>query len=345
MRLFLAITTSIMASMLFLTASAQEPVVRIGQGVPTLSFLPPLAARALDSFKDQGLRLEFAAIRGGDPAALAALDSGDIDFAATGSDTALEAIVKGQPFQIIYSLMSQVTLELVLSRDFLKRVSVGPTDLLPRRISALRQATLGVSAIGGTQDRAARWLAAHGGLDPQHDVKIAQIGPPPAIQAALDHGQIDGFVLSPPEGELSEQQGSGQVLIRLGAEFPDLHALPYLVLVAKVPLSEKRHDLAVKTARALQAASQRTLEDGAGVARTIQEKFYPKLTPDLILAGINAMRDGIADGGRMSQAQIEHLLRFTTAAGASLGSLSSGAGSNAFWTNDIVAAALQAKRP
>jgi len=109
MRLIAAVIASIVASTLGVPASAQETVVRIGQGVPTLSFLPPLAARALDTFKDQGLRLEFVSIRGGDPATLAALDAGDIDFAATGSDTALEAIVKGQPFQIVYSLMSQVT--------------------------------------------------------------------------------------------------------------------------------------------------------------------------------------------------------------------------------------------
>lgn len=344
MRLIAAVIASIVASTLGVPASAQETVVRIGQGVPTLSFLPPLAARALDTFKDQGLRLEFVSIRGGDPATLAALDAGDIDFAATGSDTALEAIVKGQPFQIVYSLMSQVTLDLVVSHDLLKRTGVTPTDPLARRLSVLKGATIGVSAVGGTQDRAARWLAAQGGLNPQTGLKVVQIGPPPAIQAALDHGQIDGFVLSPPEGALSEQNGSGQVLIRMGTEFANLHSLPYLVLVAKKPMSAKQRELAVRTARALQSASQRTFKDPAAVGGLIQQKFYPKLKPDLIIAGITAMRDGIAANGQLNQTMIGHLLTFTTATGGELGRLTaSSSGPNAFWTNSIVAAALKPK--
>ncbi len=48
-------------------AAAQPASVRIGQAVPTMSFLPILAARALGSFDAQQLKLEFTQIRGGDP--------------------------------------------------------------------------------------------------------------------------------------------------------------------------------------------------------------------------------------------------------------------------------------
>ena len=109
----------LMLLLLAAPAHAQDRVVRIGQAVPTLSFLPLWAARALGTFEEEGVRLQFVSIRGGDPTALAALDSGDIDFAAVGSDTALEAIAKGQPFQFVYSLMSQVSLELTDSNKYL----------------------------------------------------------------------------------------------------------------------------------------------------------------------------------------------------------------------------------
>ena len=52
---------------------------------------------------------------GGDASALAALDSGDIDLAAVGSEAVLRAAAKGQPFEIVYTLMSKVTLQLVVS--------------------------------------------------------------------------------------------------------------------------------------------------------------------------------------------------------------------------------------
>jgi NitT/TauT family transport system substrate-binding protein len=312
-------------------AEADSATVRIGQGVPTVSFLPLLAARALGSFNAQGLELQFAAIRGGDPTTLAALDSGDIDFAAVGSDTALEAIAKGQPFQLIYSLMSEVSLELVASNDLLRRTGVGPASPLAKRIEALKDATIGVSAVGGAQDRTARWLAAQGGLNPQHDLKIAMIGPPSAIHAALEQGQIDAFLLSPPEGTLTERANAGQVLIRLGAEFPELRRLPFLVLVAKTPMSDDGRKLAVSTARALQAASRATLADPDAVSEQIRQKFYSQLAPDVMRGAIESLRDGIAGLGALSEPQIETALRF---AGSAAGKPKQGA-----WTNTIVEAA------
>src|SRR5262249_52486874 len=159
--------------------------------------------------------LKFTLIRGGDPAALAALDAGDVDFAAVGSDTALAAIAKGQPLLLVYSLMSQVTLELVMSNKFLERTGATPNDPLQARIKALKNASIGGSAIGGAEDRGARWLVSQGGLDRQNDIKIALIGPPPAIHAAFDHGQIDGFILSPPDGKVAEQSGTGKVYLRV----------------------------------------------------------------------------------------------------------------------------------
>jgi ABC-type nitrate/sulfonate/bicarbonate transport system substrate-binding protein len=325
-------------------AWSQQAPVRIGQAVPTMSFLPILAARTLDTFKDEQLALDFALIRGGDPAALAALDSDNIDFAAVGSDTALAAIAKGQPFELVYSLMSQVTLELVVSNDFLKRVHVGPDAPLQQRIKALANATIGVSAVRGAQDRAVRWLIGKGGLDPQNDIKIALIGPPPAIHAALDHGQIDGFMLSPPEGALTEKSGTGKVFIRVGKEFPELAHVPYLVLVAKKPMNAAQRTLAVKTARALQAASRSVLADPHRAAAAIQAKFYPKLAAEMVLSAIEAMSPGIRDGGKMRPDGISELLKFTIESGEALAKpLEARAGPQGFWTNDIVDAAARGR--
>ncbi len=325
-------------------AVAQQTVVRLGQAVPTMSFLTVLAARALGTFKDQQLELGFAMIRGGDPAALAALDAGDIDFAAVGSDTALAAIAKGQPFQVIYSLMSQVTLELVVSNAFLKRTGTTPDDPLQTRIKALKNAIIGVSAIGGAQDRGARWLVSQGGLDRQNDIKIALIGPPPAIQAALDHGQIDGFILSPPEGRVAAENGAGKTYLRVDKEFSWLDNVPFLVLVAKTPLDAKQRDLAVRTARALQVASRLVLKDQKHAAAEIQRQFYPQLREEVVLSAIEAMSPGLMGDGKMTPETISRLLRFTTESAGGLSKpLDPNPGPNAFWTNAIVESALGGK--
>src|SRR5258708_20490897 len=101
-----ALTLAATLSLLPTFASAQA-TVRIAQGVASLSFLPVWGARALNTFAAEGLTATVLMSPGGDPAALAALDAGDADLAAVGPEPALRAVAKGQPFQVVYNLMSQ----------------------------------------------------------------------------------------------------------------------------------------------------------------------------------------------------------------------------------------------
>ncbi|MBB5047945.1 ABC-type nitrate/sulfonate/bicarbonate transport system substrate-binding protein [Rhodopseudomonas rhenobacensis] len=317
-------------------ASAQQPV-RIGQGVSTLSFLPLWAARALNTFAPEGLNATGVMMPGGDSAALAALDSGDIDLAAVGSETVLRAAAKGQPFEIVYTLMSKVTLQLVVSPAFLEAAKVKADDPLPKRLAALKGAVIGVAAIGGTQETAARWLAGKGGLDPKADIKVAQVGNPVALQAALENKRIDAFVLSPPEGYLASKSGSGVVLVSLGDDFPLLADQPYLVLAAKKPIDAKTSELIVKTARALQAASVALVDKPEPTALAIQKQFFAKADPDSIVAAITAMRSGVASGGQLDAKSFQNLLTFSKEVGTNFGKeFDAAASENDLWTNQYV---------
>jgi len=327
--------TLVLAAWCFGPAASAQDKIRIGQATPALSFLPIMASRAFDSFKAEGMELEWAAISGGDPRVLAALDSGDIDLAAVGGETALQAMVKGQPYVFVYSLMSQMTLDLVVSNDFLQKHGITPSDPLPKRLTALKGATIGVSAIGGTQDRAARWLAGKGGLDPKQDINAALIGSPPAIQAALDNKRIDGFVLSPPEGQITEDAKTGRILVRLGSEFPELGQFYSLVLVAKTPLDEAKKKLITRTIHVLQTASAKVLADPNGSADLIQKKLYPKIKPEIIKAALEDLTGGIKQGGRFAPESMAPFLKLTSGFGIELG----GNPGNGFWTNEFVDAA------
>jgi ABC-type nitrate/sulfonate/bicarbonate transport system substrate-binding protein len=322
---------------LLVTPALAQEKVRIGQATAALSFTPIWAARALETFKAQGLDLQWSTIAGGDPTTLAALDSGDIDFAAVGSETALQAIAKGQPFELVYSLMSTMTLELVVSNEFLARTGVSPSDPLDKRIKALKGALIGVSAVRGAQDRVARWLIQQGGLDPMADLKVANIGAPAAIRAALENKQIDGFVLSPPEGVLTEQSKAGKILIRLGSEFPELQTLHFLVLVAKKPVDGAKRDLALRTMRSLTMGGVSTLVDTPAVAGQIQSKFFPKVEPEIIAAAIASMKPGLARGGRFTAPEIAALLKFTADTGGAMEKqLDAVQGEGQFWTNEFI---------
>lgn len=317
-------------------AEAQQ-AVRIGLGAPTLSFLPIWSARALDTFKPLGLAATVAALPGGDASALAALDAGDIDLAAVGPDSMLRAAAKGQPFEIVYSLMSKVTLQLVVSKDFLERAGVTPTDPLPKRLAALKGATFGATALAGAQEAAARWLAGQGGLDPKKDIKVAQVGNPVAIQAALEAKRIDAFVLSPPEGFLAEKAGTGVVLISMGDEFPLLARQPYLVLVAKKPISPATADLIGKTVQAMQTASAAVLDRPAETAEAIQKQFFAKADPSAIASAVKSMSNGVADQGRIDVDGMKNALTFNKEVGNNFGKeFDAVATKDELWTNRFV---------
>lgn len=305
-----------------------RPRIRIGQATPAISFLPLMAARALGSFAAEGLDLEWAAIPGGDPTTLAALDSGDLDLAAVGSETVLAAIAKGLPFQIVASMMSKVSLELVVSPAFLKRTGVAPSDPLATRLAALKDAVVGVSAIGGTQDRAVRWLATQGGLNAKTGLQISNVGAPAALQAALENGRIEAFVLSPPEGLVAEDSGAGKVLIRIGDAFPQLRNVPSLVLVAKTPVANPA--LVASALRAMAAAAAQVTADPRAVGLAIHKALFARAKQGLIVAAVESLKDGVADGGRLREDGMAALIRFASETGGEpIRNLAAGM----FWTN------------
>ena len=320
-------------------ALAQQ-AVRIGLGAPTLSFLPIWSARALDTFKPQGLTATVVALPGGDPSALAALDAGDIELAAVGPDAMLRAVAKGQPFEIVYSLMSKVTLQLVVSPELQERTGVKPSDPLAKRLAAMKGALVGTTALAGAQEIAARWLAAKGGLDPKNDVKVAQVGNPTAIQAALEAKRIDAFVLSPPEGYLAEKSGTGTVLVSLGDDFPLLASQPYLVLVAKKPIGPATADLITRTAKALQQASAAAVSKPDETADAIQKQFFAKADPQAIATALKIMRSGVANGGKIDAQGMQNALTFAQETGTNFGKeFDAKASEGDLWTNHFVNAA------
>lgn len=322
-----------------IAAAATRPVraagiVRIGQATASLSFLPLWSARAMGSFAAENLDLDWAAIPGGDPAALAALDSGDLDLAAVGADTLLAAMAKGLPFQAVGTLMDRVTLDLVASADFMAKRKIAPGDPLPQRLRALGGAIIGVGAVGGAQDRAVRWLAKRGGLDPK-SMQVALVGGPPALQAALQNGRIDAFVLSPPEGQIAEAGGYGRRLIGMADDFAELRDVPFLLLAAKMPVADPSR--IVGTLRALAAADTALLAAPDKVADAIQAKFFSKIDRTIIRAGVAALKPGIAAKGNFGPGGAQAMLDFAKQSGVAVGDLTA----DRLVTNTFIDAALR----
>jgi NitT/TauT family transport system substrate-binding protein len=125
--------------------------------------LPFRIAMAKGFFKDQGLTVEPIFVRGG-PTALAALISGDADFASVGGAQApIRSRAKGLDVYIIASLSNYTNYTLLGSKE-------------TRTVEDLRGKIIGVTGAGAFSDFAIRIYLKRNNLDPDKDATLRAIG-------------------------------------------------------------------------------------------------------------------------------------------------------------------------
>jgi NitT/TauT family transport system substrate-binding protein len=128
-------------------------------------------------FKDQGLTVEPIFVRGG-PTALAALISGDVDFASVGGAQApIRSRAKGLDVHIIASQSNYTNYTLLGSKE-------------TRNVEELRGKIIGVTGAGAFSDFAIRIYLKRNNLDPDKDVTLRAIGGTALRAIALERGLI-----------------------------------------------------------------------------------------------------------------------------------------------------------
>ena len=139
--------------------------------------LPFRIAIAKGFFKDQGLAVEPIFVRGG-PTALAALISGDVDFASIGgAQAAIRSRAKGLDVRIIASQSNYTNYTLLGSKQ-------------ARSVEELRGKIIGVTGAGAFSDFAMRIYLKRNNLDPDKDVVLRAIGGTALRAIALEKGLI-----------------------------------------------------------------------------------------------------------------------------------------------------------
>jgi len=139
--------------------------------------LPFRVAISKGFFKDQGLTVEPIFVRGG-PTALAALISGDVDFASVGGAQApIRSRAKGLDIHIIASQSNYTNYTLLGSKE-------------AKTIEELRGKIIGVTGAGTFSDFAIRIYLKRNNLDPDKDVTLRAIGGTAVRAIALEKGLI-----------------------------------------------------------------------------------------------------------------------------------------------------------
>lgn len=242
------------------------------------SELPFRTALARGFFKAQGLEIQPIFVRGG-PSAMAALVSGEVDFAEIGGAQAvMRSRSRGLDVSIIASISNATNYQLVGIKSV-------------RTIEELRGKILGVTGAGAFSDFAMRTFLRRRGIDPNKDVTLRAIGGSALRAGALEKGLVAAAPFAPEDTVR---------LMRLGlpmlANLSDTLNIPQSIVatrqevVDKFPDTTKRYLKALilgiqfvkgNKAEAIRAGYEGGLQGEPDIVSQAYDLYAPALTADL----------------------------------------------------------------
>jgi ABC-type nitrate/sulfonate/bicarbonate transport system substrate-binding protein len=254
------------------------------------SEIPFRAALARGYFKQQGLTVEPILIRGG-PAAIAALVSGEVDFAAIGGAQAVfRSRARGLDISIV-GCTSGTTNYIMLG------------DKRTRTIEDLRGKLIGVTGAGTYSEFAVKAFLRKYSINPDKDVTLRAIGGTVLRAAAIEKGIIAAAPFSPEDAvrlikagysvisNLSESLGIPQNIIVTRNEvlekFPEMSKRVLKAYIQGMQLAKHNKK------EALKAGYESGLSGEAEVVSTAYDLYAPGLMADLsiVTAGLQQMLD------------------------------------------------------
>jgi ABC-type nitrate/sulfonate/bicarbonate transport system substrate-binding protein len=252
--------------------------------------LPFRVTFARGFFKQQGLQVEPILIRGG-PAAIAALASGEVDFAGIGGAQAVfRSRARGLDVTII-GCTSSTTNYLLLGHNKI------------RTVEDLKGKIIGITGAGSFSDFAVRAFLKKHNINPDKDVFLRTIGDTPLRAAAIEKGIIAAAPFGSEEGVRLLKAGYSLI-----SNFSESLGVPQNVLVTRNEVLEKFPDTSRRTLKAyiqgmqiakfnkkdaIKAGYESGLTGDPEVVSESWDLYSPGLTGDLSIAtaGLQQMLD------------------------------------------------------
>ena len=252
--------------------------------------LPFRVTIARGLFKQQGLQVEPIVIRGG-PAAIAALASGEVDFAGIGGAQAVfRSRARGLDLTII-GCTSSTTNYLLLGHKNI------------RIVEDLKGKIIGTTGAGSFSDFAVRTFLKKHNINPDKDVFLRSIGDTPLRAAAIEKGIIAAAPFGSEEAVRLLKAGYSLI-----SNFSESLGVPQNVLVTRSEVLEKLPETSKRTLKAyiqgmqiakfnkkdaIKAGYESGLTGDPEVVNASWDLYSPGLTGDLSIAaaGLQQMLD------------------------------------------------------
>lgn len=267
----------------------------MGGGFTSLSWAPLVVANRKGFARELGLELDLTEVPG-DAAQLAALRSGEIDFAGPKASTAIEYKVQLADAMSVYAMVKQFTMHTVVSKSFMASRGIDPQAGLQERVRKLKGITLGAPSLGGATETYSRWVLTRSGLS-NDDISVVKVGGGSALVAAMENNQIDGFVQSPPAPQEAVLRGAGVVIVR-PSDIPELSRHVGAVVATTRAYAEKNPTVVQRLLAALDRSKRFIHEDFDG-AVALLKRDYPNVADESLRESLKYFREAYGTDGRM----------------------------------------------
>jgi ABC-type nitrate/sulfonate/bicarbonate transport system substrate-binding protein len=269
-------------------------------GLAWNSELPFRVALARGFFKAQGLEIQPIFVRGG-PAALAALSSGEVEFAEIGGAQAImRSRARGLDVVIIGAISNATNYQIIGSKS-------------TRSLEDMKGKIVGVTGAGAFSDFAMRVFLKRNGIDPDKDVMLRAIGGSNLRAGALEKGLVAAAPFAPDDTVRLTRLGYPLI-----ANLSDTLVIPQTILTSRIDFLEKSPEtskrflkaliLGIQLAKynkadAIRAGFDAKLQGEVELVNQAYDLYAPALSGDLSVnvAGIQFMldedkRNGLIDG-------------------------------------------------
>jgi ABC-type nitrate/sulfonate/bicarbonate transport system substrate-binding protein len=254
------------------------------------SEIPFRAALARGYFKQQGLQIEPILIRGG-PAAIAALVSGEVDFAAIGGAQAVfRSRARGLDLSIIGCTSSTTNYILLGNKQ-------------TRAVEDLKGKMIGVTGAGTYSEFAVKAFLRKHNINPDKDVTLRAIGGTVLRAAAIEKGIIAAAPFSPEDAVRLIK--AGYVVI---SNMSESLGIPQNIIVTRNEVLEKYPDMSKRVLKAyiqgiqlakfnkkeaIKAGYDSGLTGDPEIVSAAWDLYAPGLTADLsiVTSGLQQMLD------------------------------------------------------
>lgn len=183
-------------AMLSGAASAQgkpeKTDIIFGLPVTASTFLPVYLAKHEGYFKQEGLNLKIVTFHGGTDL-VRAMVGGSVDIGMTALAGITVGIKAGQPLRVFYGGFNMTVFDWYAVKSI-------------KSMADTKGKRFGISRIGSSTDLLTRYALEASGVDPK-SVKIVQGGASNPRLAAMDAGQLDVNIFSPPQKFTAADKG------------------------------------------------------------------------------------------------------------------------------------------